>query len=130
MNRYFEDRHLGRPPTHDHLTVVFCENYLQFEHYCRENNISRNNRNVIFASDSHSIRGLQGFETIYYGTPERRRDYREMRDMLHLRSRYLTTEGYHYDYYYYYNDNHKFKRIDIPNVKLPEEKSNKRPVWF
>jgi hypothetical protein len=69
--------------------VVLAGNFREFKFWCMENNVNPRDRNVIYASEPHRIRGLGPIRYVLYGTWYSRRDAWEMLDYLkHLEKRY------------------------------------------
>jgi hypothetical protein len=70
--------------------VVLAGNYREFLFWCRENNRNPRDRNLIYASEMHRLRGLGPIRFITYGTwADRGPRAWEMYDYLeHLEKRY------------------------------------------
>jgi hypothetical protein len=80
------------PPSEPRL-VVLAGNYREFQFWCRENERNPRDRNLIYASEMHRLRGLGPIRWISYGTAYMRRDYWEMRQYLtYLERRYQCPE--------------------------------------
>lgn len=73
--------------------VVLAGNFREFQFWCRENNRNPRDRNLIYASEMHRLRGLGPIRWVSYGTAYMRRDFLEMREYLtYMERRYQCPE--------------------------------------
>jgi hypothetical protein len=62
--------------------VVLAGNFREFQFWCRENERNPRDRNLIYASEFHRLRGLGKVRYITYGTWYWRRDAWEIKNYL------------------------------------------------
>jgi hypothetical protein len=78
--------------------LVFCEGSQQFSSWCHENQVNRNDRaKVVYLHSVEQLRGSINPQVVYFGTPQNRRDYQEVKNMIIRNTRPIDSKESNYE---------------------------------